>query len=106
MTYHLIDLLTELAASGKCYHEFIREVSMSVGLYQLDAGSMDPQKPHAEDEVYYVISGKAHIKVKDAVHTVQPGSILFVQAGDEHLIYDIEENLTALVFFAPPETVA
>ena len=36
---------------------------MSVGLYALDAGETDPQQPHRQDEVYFVVSGRASITV-------------------------------------------
>lgn len=77
---------------------------MSVGLYQLRAGSEDPQLPHAQDEVYYVISGNAKFTLNDETHSVQPGSILYVAACAEHRFSEIQADLTALVFFAPPET--
>jgi hypothetical protein len=32
-----------------------------------------------------------------------PGSILFVERAAEHRFVDITEDLTVLVFFAPPE---
>ncbi|MCK7526822.1 MAG: cupin domain-containing protein [Ignavibacteriales bacterium] len=31
---------------------------MSMGLYVLPTGGGDPQSPHTEDEVYYVVSGR------------------------------------------------
>ena len=36
---------------------------MSVGLYALDAGEKDTQQPHGQDEVYFVVSGRASITV-------------------------------------------
>ena len=76
---------------------------MSLGLYHLPAGGIDPQSPHGEDEVYVVISGRARLQVGAEVYDVRAGSILFVEAGVEHRFQDIEDDLTALVFFAPAE---
>jgi quercetin dioxygenase-like cupin family protein len=34
---------------------------------------------------------------------VEPGSVIFVEAGMEHRFHTIKEDLSVLVFFAPPE---
>jgi mannose-6-phosphate isomerase-like protein (cupin superfamily) len=64
---------------------------------------VDPQLPHAEDEVYYVVSGRATIQVAEEQQAVQAGSIIYVEAMVEHRFHTIEEDLTLLVFFAPAE---
>ena len=61
-----------------------------------------PFIPHTEDEIYYVVSGKARIKVGDEDREVKPGSTVFVGTGVDHRFYDITETLTVLVVFAPP----
>jgi mannose-6-phosphate isomerase-like protein (cupin superfamily) len=74
-----------------------------MGLYVLPAGGTDPQSPHREDEVYYVVSGKAQIAVADENRDVQAGSIVYVEKNVAHHFHSIEEELTVLVFFAPAE---
>jgi mannose-6-phosphate isomerase-like protein (cupin superfamily) len=101
--FTLEDLLRERAASGRLYHEFIRTHDLSVGLYVLAAGGMDPQEPHTEDEVYYVISGRGSVRVGDRDHAVAAGSVVFVGADVEHHFHDIDEELVVLVFFGPAE---
>jgi quercetin dioxygenase-like cupin family protein len=99
-----IDELRKLAnSSDERYLEFLRQPSMSLGLYRLRAGETDRQRPHNQDEVYYVISGKAKLRVEDKVYNAIPGSILFVAKLAEHKFIDIEEDLELLVFFAPAE---
>ena len=98
------ELIYKQANSDQRYLEFLRESSLSVGLYVLLAGGHDPQQPHAEDEVYYVIDGRAQITVGKEQRAVEAGSIIFVAAGVPHRFLDIQEKLTVLVFFAPPET--
>jgi len=95
--------LVVLAQSGQRYNEFLRKPALSMGLYQLPAGGVDPQSPHTEDEVYYVVSGHAQIKVGDEDRSVGPGSIVFVAANAEHRFHSITEDLSVLVFFAPAE---
>jgi len=85
------------------YFEFLRVLSMSLGLYVLFAGGNDPQQLHSEDEVYYVMSGRGSIRVGSEDRIVQAGSIVFVAAQVEHRFHSIEEELSLLVFFAPAE---
>jgi quercetin dioxygenase-like cupin family protein len=77
---------------------------MSAGLYVLAAGSSDPQQPHHEDEMYYVVRGRARFRAGDDDREVSAGSVIYVAAEVEHRFYDIAEELTVLVFFAPAES--
>ena len=92
------------AQSGKLYREFLRVAAMSAGLYVLPAGATDTQRPHHEDEIYYVIRGKARFQAGDEDREVAAGSVLFVAAEVEHHFHDIAEELAVLVFFAPAES--
>ena len=101
--FELDDLLRKRARSERLYHEFIRTHDLSVGLYVLPAGGTDPQGPHTEDEVYYVVAGRATITVGEEERQVRSGSVVFVGADVPHRFHDIEEELTVLVVFGPAE---
>jgi mannose-6-phosphate isomerase-like protein (cupin superfamily) len=101
--FELDDLAAQQAASGRPYLEFLSVPDLSVGLYVLTAGQPDLQRPHTEDEVYYVVSGRAKVTVGDAVRDVRPGSIVFVATAVPHRFHDIAEDLTLLVAFGPAE---
>jgi mannose-6-phosphate isomerase-like protein (cupin superfamily) len=101
--FELGDVVAERQKLGKLYLEFLRKPSLSLGLYVLAAGSDDPQKPHTEDEVYYVVRGRATIRVGDEDRLVEAGSVVFVAAQVPHRFHSIEENLELLVVFAPAE---
>lgn len=101
--FELRDLLAQHGPLGNRYYEFLRRESMSLGIYKLAAASQDPQQPHGEDEVYYVIGGRARVKVGSEDRAVEAGSVVFVAAGVDHRFYAIDEDLILLVFFAPPE---
>jgi mannose-6-phosphate isomerase-like protein (cupin superfamily) len=90
--------------SGKRYLEFLRVAAMSAGVYVLPAGGTDPQSPHKEDEMYYVVRGRARMQAGTEDQAVSEGSVIFVAAGMEHRFYDIAEELMVLVFFAPAES--
>jgi mannose-6-phosphate isomerase-like protein (cupin superfamily) len=95
--------LAEHARGGRRYRELLRAPAMSVGIYRLEAGAEDPQQPHAEDELYQVLGGRAALVVGDQRLPVEPGGLLFVPARAPHRFVDIEEDLTVLVLFTPAE---
>jgi mannose-6-phosphate isomerase-like protein (cupin superfamily) len=88
--------------NGELYHEFIRAERLSVGLYVLEAGATDPQTPHTEDEIYYIVSGSAMIEVAGEHRPVSAGSVIYVDAHVDHRFHSITEDLSVIVVFAPP----
>lgn len=100
--WQAFDLAREIDAlleSGIPYREFLRVPALSCGVYQLPAGAEDLQSPHDEDEVYFVVSGSGRLRVDGAEQRVGRGSILYVKATAEHSFFEIEEDITLLVFF-------
>jgi len=102
--FDLPTVSAERAQAGKLYQEFLRVPALSAGIYVLPAGGSDPQKPHKEDEVYYVVRGHAKMRVGSEERVVKSGSVIFVAAQVEHRFFDISEELEVLVFFAPAES--
>lgn len=106
--FSISDVNRDRAAAGKLYREFLRVPALSAGLYVLAKGATDPQKPHTEDELYYVVRGRARMRIgtgeKVEEQPVQAGSVIFVEARAEHRFFDITDDLEVLVFFAPAET--
>ena len=102
--FEIENIQRQRAEQANAYLEFLRIPSMSAGVYVLAPGSTDLQSPHLQDEMYYVIRGKARMRVGPEDRPVQMGSVIFVAALAEHRFYDIDEELTVLVFFAPAET--
>ncbi len=98
--FNLPEEIEKQLASDSPYHEFLRVPSLSCGIYTLAAGAKDLQGPHDEDEVYVVIKGQAKLRIEDRTVSVGPQSVLYVRATAEHSFFEIEEELTLLVFFA------
>jgi len=94
----------ERGKAEKLYREFLHVPAMSAGLYVLPTGATDPQRPHHEDEMYYVIRGRGRFRAGGEDKDVSAGSVLFVAAEVEHRFYDITEEMAVLVFFAPAES--
>ena len=99
--FDIPDALERRRESGQLYLEFLSASTMSAGVYALAANSSDPQQPHTEDEIYYVLDGRGRIRVGDDDLEVKPGSVIFVAASLEHRFHSIIEDLQLLVVFAP-----
>lgn len=83
--------------------EFQRSSDISTGLYVLDAGEIDEQEPHTEDEIYVCVAGRARFVTPSGECDVSPGSVIFVPAREEHRFVDVIEQLHLVVVFGPAE---
>lgn len=89
--------------TGQAWREFFRVPDMSTGIYTLEVGATDGQSPHGQDELYYVLDGRATLAVGDEELPAEPGALLYVAKGAEHRFHTITERLRLLVIFAPAE---
>ena len=94
--WEILDAISERKRRGESYYEFFRDSSLSLGIYGLSAGENDPQQPHTEDEVYYIVRGSGRMRVGDQDRAVTPGSVVFVEAGAQHRFHSREEDLEVL----------
>ena len=102
-TFPLAGLLDLRAASGGPFLEFLRTADLSAGLYVLEAGAVDGQQPHTEDEVYVILAGRARFTAGTETRDVGPGDTIFVAAEVPHRFHDITEELRIIVVFGPAE---
>ena len=102
--FDMSQVMAERQRSGRAYLEFLRVPSMSAGVYHLPAGGADTQRPHKEDEAYYVMEGRGSFRAGDEDRAIGPGAFIFVEAGKEHRFHSITEDMTLLVFFSPAES--
>ena len=98
--FEIPKLIAQHAEKGLPYHEFLRQPTMSCGIYRLAAGAPDLQSPHDEDEVYFVLEGRGRARIEGQERTVEAGSLLYVRATADHSFFEVEEDMTLLVFFA------
>ena len=98
--FRMSGLLDKQEASGKPWLPFLKAPALYCGVYHLAAGAEDNQRPHDDDEVYYVESGRAVIRVEGEGQPVEAGSIIYVPARADHKFIRIEEDLKLLVFFS------
>jgi len=95
------ELVAQLRDGEKDYVEVLSEDSLSVELAHYP--NPEPQHPHKEDELYYIISGSGMARVGDETYAVEDGDVVYVEQGLEHDFFDIEDEITALVVFTHPE---
>jgi mannose-6-phosphate isomerase-like protein (cupin superfamily) len=94
---------------GNHWIEHLRVADLSVGTYSVPRSGVDDQVPHTEDEIYVVTAGRAVLHAgregegEVGGTAVEPGSVIYVAAGEEHWFTDVSEDLAAVVLFAPAE---
>lgn len=101
--FDLFEVDARRREAARSYLEFLRVPALSSGLYVLAPGAEDTQRPHNEDEVYFVLAGRAKLEVAGEVRAVQTGSVVYVERHVPHRFVEIEEELRVFVFFAPAE---
>ena len=81
-TWQIFDLETVKSGLDKSnsasFKDFLIKDSMTCGIYHLAKGAKDMQTPHDEDEIYYVLEGRARLQVGDREMDVHPVMLLFV----------------------------
>jgi mannose-6-phosphate isomerase-like protein (cupin superfamily) len=100
--FDVTKLVAELDHSRHEVREFFRSDTLSMTIAFWPAGHVDNQAPHTEEETYFVAIGRASIEVGGESRRVAPGSIIHVPRGVPHRFHSIEEDLTVVVFWAPP----
>jgi mannose-6-phosphate isomerase-like protein (cupin superfamily) len=101
-SFQVDEQFAKLAAGQDDFAHFFSVDKLSLTVVRWLAGTVDDQRPHAEEEVYYVVRGRGRLTVAGETEDVGPGSIVYVGARVEHHFHDIVEDLEALVFWAPP----
>jgi mannose-6-phosphate isomerase-like protein (cupin superfamily) len=106
LLFDLPTLLAKIEPGNPRFQEILRTPSLSCSIYHLPAGSKEMQSAHVEDELYFVLAGRARLRVGDEDRPVEKGSLMYVQTACDHAFFDIEEDLTVLAFFGAPLRLA
>ena len=62
----------------------------------------DPQKPHERDEIYVVARGSGLFFDGSSRRAVEPGTFIFVAAGQVHRFEEFSTDFAVWVFFYGP----
>ena len=60
---------------------------------------VDSQSPHARDELYVIVAGRAALDIAGVTHACAPGDALFVPARTEHRFTDISDDFATWAIF-------
>jgi mannose-6-phosphate isomerase-like protein (cupin superfamily) len=85
---------------GETFAVGLAHGTMSVEIYA-PVGT-DPQTPHAQDELYIILSGRAVFVIDGERHAAVPGTVLFVGANVEHRFVEFTADFTTWVVFWGP----
>jgi mannose-6-phosphate isomerase-like protein (cupin superfamily) len=85
------------AENGAPFAELFRRGSFSVEIFS--PKDVDTQKPHAQDEAYFIVSGMGEFFNGETRHPVAPGDFIFVQAGVVHRFENFSDDLVVWVVF-------
>jgi mannose-6-phosphate isomerase-like protein (cupin superfamily) len=92
---------TEAWPNGIWFADALRHGSMSVELYA--PRERDYQRPHGQDELYVVVTGRGVFEREGDRVDYKPGDVIFVPAGAEHRFVDFTADFAAWVIFWGPE---
>lgn len=86
--------------SDALFLKVMEHATMSVEIYR--PVKTDLQTPHAQDELYVVISGTGEFLNNGKRVSFQPGDVLFVPAGTDHHFENFTDDFATWVIFYGP----
>lgn len=86
---------------GRRYAEPFTHGTMRLGMYA--PRGHDPQQPHDQDELYFVLSGTGTFSHGNERSSFGVGDALFVAAGEKHRFEEFSEDFAAWVVFWGPQ---
>lgn len=69
--------------------------------YSVITDSSRPHKHLNTEEVYYVVKGKATLKIGDALSRIESGDVIPIPKNEYHGIQDVEETIEMVVVTHP-----
>jgi len=91
------DALQRLAQEKTDFARLIEKDVFDVSLYKPE--KIDPQTPHARDELYVIASGSGKFFCAGETQAIATGDVLFVAAGVEHRFLDFTDDFSTWVIF-------
>jgi mannose-6-phosphate isomerase-like protein (cupin superfamily) len=86
---------------GETFIKIMEHGTMSVEIYR--PVNIDPQTPHAQDELYVIINGSGDFFMDGDINSFQQGDMLFVPAGAEHRFINFTADFATWVIFYGPK---
>jgi mannose-6-phosphate isomerase-like protein (cupin superfamily) len=86
-----------LVSANVDYARLIEQDTFDIGFYRPDR--IDPQEPHARDEVYIVAGGSGEFDCNGKTAAFGPSDLFFVPAGVEHRFKNFTDDFSTWVVF-------
>jgi mannose-6-phosphate isomerase-like protein (cupin superfamily) len=80
--------------------DFLQTHSFDVGILVLKPGQKDIQKPHSQDELYYIIEGNGFIEIGNTTRSFHSGSCIFIPSNTHHRFFDNISRIVVLYVFS------
>jgi mannose-6-phosphate isomerase-like protein (cupin superfamily) len=94
-------VLTPQWPMGARFVQAMAHGTMSVEMYAPQG--VDPQQPHAQDELYFIQTGRGELVLQGERHSFAPGTAFFVPAGAEHRFENFSADFSTWVVFWGPQ---
>jgi mannose-6-phosphate isomerase-like protein (cupin superfamily) len=101
MKITLAETMAALPTAGQRYTDAARHGTMRLGMYA--PRNSDDQKPHAQDELYVVVSGHGEFVCGKTRTNFESGDVLFAPAGIAHRFENFSTDFATWVVFYGPE---
>jgi mannose-6-phosphate isomerase-like protein (cupin superfamily) len=95
------ETLRRLAEAKTDFLRLVDRAGFDVSLYKPD--KVDPQTPHARDELYVIASGAGLFHCGGATESFATGDVFFVGAGEDHRFENFSSDFSAWVIFFGPK---
>ncbi|UII75134.1 cupin domain-containing protein [Flagellimonas sp. HMM57] len=95
------EAIKKLSEQNSPFIRLFEHGTLQVEIYKPE--QLDLQQPHAQDEIYVIISGTGEFLNGTERTTYGPGDFLFVPSGVVHRFENFTEDFSTWVFFYGPE---
>ena len=93
----IAEAVSRLTQENTDYMRLLDQESFDVGIYR--PARVDPQTPHARDELYIVAAGSGDFVCGSETRAFALGDVFFVPAGIEHRFMKFSYDFAAWVVF-------
>ena len=93
----IAEAVGQLTLENIDYMRLLEKDSFDMGMYR--PSRVDPQTPHARDELYIVAAGSGDFVCGSETRNFAPGDVFFVPAGTEHRFMKFSYDFATWVVF-------
>ncbi|MDH3192102.1 MAG: cupin domain-containing protein [Nitrosopumilus sp.] len=104
LDFNVDEYIKKIKDGKNFFHTFINRDTLAAGVLVLQPGEKDTQKPHENDEVYFVLKGNGFLKIKEKDYPISKNKMYFVGKKIKHYFHGNSQELVVLYFFGGHDT--